>query len=71
MSTRNFGLSNIYLKIAVSFLVLSVVAVVAALATPSLLGTLAGQLTGFFVLAGALLYVIGRIVQITRSRKQA
>ena len=71
MSTRNFGLSNAYLKLAMLLLAISAVTLLATLVAPSLLGTSASYLMGFFAFTGALVYLIGRIVQLKRSRAEA
>ena len=70
MGTRNFGLSNVYLKLAMLLLAISAVIVLATLVAPSLLGASASYLAGFFAFTGALVYLIGRIVQLTRSRAE-
>ena len=71
MSTRNFGFSNAYVKLAMLLLAISAVTLVATLVAPSLLDTSASYLAGFFAFTGALVYLIGRIVQVKRSRAQA
>ena len=69
--SRHFGLSNIYLKVGFSLVAISVAMLVAAFIIPSAARHLSGSAAGFCLVAGAVLYVIGRIAQVRRSRAQA
>ena len=71
MSTRNFGLSNIYLKVALPFLAISVVMFLSVFVLPSNLDTVAIQVASFLMASGIVLYAIGRLAQFFRSRTQS
>jgi hypothetical protein len=69
--SRNFGLSNIYLKVGFALVVISVAMLATAFVVPSATRFIGGQVAGFSFVSGAVLYVIGRIAQVRRSRAQA
>ena len=71
MRFADFGLSNIYLKFGVAFLLISAAVIVPAIFNPSVAPILSGQMTGYLFLSGAVLYVIGRIVRTKNTRSQA
>ncbi|TXK65110.1 hypothetical protein [Alkalisalibacterium limincola] len=71
MSNRFFGLSNIYLRAAVLMIVASVVLLFATLVIPAVGGPAVNYAFAFLLLAGALLYVIGRVTSVLRSRGSA
>ena len=64
---RHFGLSNIYLKAGFVLVAISVVMLIAPMAGKDP----GGDVAGFCFVAGAVLYVMGRIAQARRSRTQA
>ncbi|MFC5571589.1 hypothetical protein ACFPN1_16155 [Lysobacter yangpyeongensis] len=69
--SRNFGFSNIYLKVGFALISISVAMLVAAFVVPSVTKYLSGSVAGFCLVSGAVLYIIGRISQVRRSRAQA
>lgn len=69
--SRHLGLSNIYLKVGFALVVISLAVLAIALVGTSTIGSIAGQVAGFSFSSGAVLYVIGRIAQVTRSRPGA
>mgnify|MGYP006319331091 FL=1 len=71
MTSRHFGFSNIYLKVGFALIAISIFMAIAAFAVPSAAMHLSGRWAGFSFCAGVVLYAIGRIVQIMRSRAQA
>ena len=64
---RNFGLSNIYLKIGIALVVISMAMLVTTFVVPSATRFAGGRMAGFCFVSGALLYVIGRITQVRRA----
>lgn len=68
--SRNFGLSNIYLKVGFALVVISLAMLAAAFVLPSTTRFMSGQVAGFSFVSGVVLYVIGRIAQVRRSRAQ-
>ena len=68
---RNFGLSDIYLKIGIALVVISMAMLITAFVVPSVTRFLDGQVAGFCFVSGLVLYVIGRIVQARRAHAQA
>ena len=71
MRFADLGLSNIYLKLGVALLLISVAVIVAAIFNPSATPVLSGQIAGYLLLSGAVLYVVGRLVRIKKTRAQA
>ncbi|QOW24496.1 hypothetical protein [Lysobacter sp. H23M47] len=71
MNNRFFGLSNIYLKVGFLLVVAALVLLGAVVAIPSFGGLAINQAFGFLLFSGAILYVIGRVVQVRRSRARA
>lgn len=71
MGNRHFGLSNIYLKVGLALLVVSIAMLIAAFVIPAAASHLSGYWGGFSFCAGVVLYVVGRVVQIRQSRAQA
>ena len=70
--SRNLGLSNIYLKVGAALIAMAVIALVAAIVVPSEADFFAsGQVAGFCLVSGAVLYVIGRIAQVRRHGAKA
>ncbi|MGQ4661627.1 hypothetical protein [Lysobacter sp. F6437] len=69
--SKDFGLSNIYLKVGFALVAISLAMLVAAFVVPSATRYLNGGIAGFCFVSGAVLYVIGRIAQVRRSRAQA
>ena len=69
--TRNFGFSNIYLKMGIVLIVVSMAIIITAFFAPSTIEYLSGGVAGFCLVSGVVLYIIGRIAQIIRSRAQA
>lgn len=66
----DFGLSNLYLKVGFALLAISVIAVAGAFAVPSATRYLSASFTGFCFVAGTVLYLIGRVVQVRRARSE-
>ena len=71
MSSGFLGLSNTYLKVGVLLVAVSLALLVVALVAPSVGGVVINQLFGALFFAGVILYVIGRIVKVRRSRAAA
>ena len=69
--TRDFGFSNIYLKIGLALIAISLVILIAAFVVPASTRYLNGGVAGFCFVSGAVLYIIGRIAQIRHSRARA
>jgi len=69
--SKNFELSNIYLKVGLALVAISLAMLVAAFVVPSATRYLSGSIAGFCFVSGAVLYAIGRIAQVRRSRAQA
>lgn len=69
--SKNFGLSNIYLKVGLALVAISLTILVAAFLVPSAARYLSGSVAGFCFISGAVLYAIGRIAQVRRSSAQA
>ena len=68
---KHFGFTNIYLKVGLVFLVVSILILIAAFVARSATGYFSGRVAGYFFVAGTVLYVIGRIAQIRQSRAQS
>ena len=66
--TRNFGFSNIYLKTGIVLIVISLAMLITVFLVPSTIKYLSGGVAGFCLVSGVVLYIIGRIAQIRRSR---
>ncbi len=65
---RNFGFSSIYLKAGLALIVISLAMLITAFAAPAAAKYLSGRVAGYCLVAGAVLYAIGRVAQIWRSR---
>jgi hypothetical protein len=69
--SRNFGLSNIYLKIGLVLVVISLLILAVAVLAPSRPSYVSSAVAGYCFVSGAVLYIIGRVAAIRRSRAQA
>ena len=65
--TRNFGFSNIYLKIGIVLIIASLSMLITAFVFPSTIKYLSGRMAGFCLVSGVVLYIIGRIAQTRRT----
>lgn len=68
MNRNVLGLSNVYLKIAVPFLLVAAGLMVAVLAVPSMRGPIASYLIPVLFGGGVVLYLIGRVVKVAGVR---
>lgn len=66
--SKNFGFSNIYLKVGITLIVISITILIAAFVIPSTTAYVSGSLAGLFFISGVVLYAIGRIAQVRRPR---
>ncbi len=67
--SRNFGLSNIYLRIGLALVVVSLLMLAAMLAGPAEFGRALANWAGYCFVSGAVLYLIGRVAQMRRSHR--
>lgn len=67
---RHLGLTNLYLKVGVALIVLALAVLVAAFLFPSSWTHVGSAVAGYCFLSGVVLYVMGRVVSIRRSRAQ-
>ncbi|WP_407353302.1 hypothetical protein [Luteimonas sp. R10] len=73
MSSSSFGLSNLYLKIGASLVMvaLAAIAVTSFFLPDRELQAIVRNIGGIALLGGAVVYVIGRFVQAKHARTQA
>ena len=69
--SRNFGLSNVYLKTGLVLVVISLSLFAITVLAPSPPNFASNAIAGYCFVAGAVLYIIGRVAAIRRSRAQA
>ncbi len=69
--SKHFRKSNIYLRTGVALIAISMAMLVAVFMSLSAARYLSGSIAGFCLVAGAVLYVIGRIAQVRDPCAQA